>query len=223
MVYDAHVIRIRRTHRSQSVNDSWRAPANIVAALAFCVALGAFGVSVRGCSIAEQTLTLQRRDFEAARRIVMQANWDYRLKTLRFGATDPSITIQEINIEYPWTVARADQVLTQPFELSTDPLKQDIGEQLTKVIFSESASSTCFGKAVLPLALRVEYTYKGESITDTALYSLLFTAFYVKGTLSGVDFMQLRFQERLNPEDPPVLLLNESWNSTKTHFVCDES
>jgi hypothetical protein len=199
---------------------AWLTQAAVIAALSLVVSLSAFVVSARSCSIARQTLVLRQQEFDAVRQIVLSGSVLSNGKSLKLAPTNRDITVQKIEVEFPWIAVNGGISLRDSLELEAFPVGMRLKDELSDVI--ANAQAPCSIRGELPIILKSYYTYAGEQKIDESLYKLSFGLYY-RGdrTLELTEFRGMAFEQRLEPErlEQPRQPLSSMWE--KTSLRCD--
>jgi hypothetical protein len=195
----------------------WLDASAIISALALAVSLAAFGVSVRGCSISQYTFAMQRRDFDAVRRIVFTGDVDNSGYSIKVIPTDPTFNVQWLELCFPTKFAPNFDVLHQPLWFDASSEADDV-ISVAKELLPRRIEGACIVEGVVPVVVETAYTYKGERLRDRSLYGLVFKAHFVEEQkLHPIMsfFRRLQFVRRIGDGEDSRALVDVLWNAPK--------
>lgn len=200
--------RDRKTSKPDSTTekdgeDTYRRPANVLAAISLFVSALAFVSSLRSCQVAQNAQELTQKQYREERLLVLDGEFNKEGDEVKLKSTDGSMVFLEGRAYFPklisdqeWSIRSSDKTLY--LTSAKYGLQKFIAERVPKK--KGYAQYDFDGK--IPLLIDAYYTSKGDSYLDRSLYMLSVEAIQSdkEGEPPSIKFTGLLFIKRF-PSD----------------------
>lgn len=193
-----------------------KSPADLVVAASMVLSIVALVVSVRGCQISQQALSMSEQDFTGARSLVYAAKLSKKNDEISLSPVDSALRPQKAEIYFPTQLDEAIWNVEPPdYSISLIILRSKLEKVLEQRFPRKDGYVQVVDQASVPLIIDTVYVAKGESLHEKSMYELMYRAIISDEAYKkpSVTFKGIAFLKRLPVEQDPKETLRLLWQS----------
>jgi hypothetical protein len=204
----------------QTGDSRWWDPSVIVAVGALLVSGYALLDARKANRIADDALSLSKREFVAARRLILRGAVDAARDEIQLIPTTPEATLQSGTAYFPSDLEREPRPILAPGCAMPIPgIKIAFADVLSRRLHPKAGTVLVSLDLRVPVVIATEYVVRGEHFSDLAMYAVHYemTMDDQPPHVPHLVLKSISFEFRLSADDLPVEQVDARWRQ-----VCEE-